>query len=179
MLQIKFYFNYTSCGLAKIHILHKIEKNMNLIMINKTIQQNDNFQIFEQFSTLTFLKKGPCRFTFRWGYFRAWWKQVPMVPFKLRVKARKNDFSAGADKSETAWISTVLKSGTLTDKMSAYVVLVQSSPIHNLPILQQLVNYVSLKSRRPCLMAIGTYLPMVFSSGIHNFLGLILLVVFR
>ena len=65
---------------------------------------------------------------------------------------------AGADKSETAWIATVLKSGTLTDKMSAYVVLVQTSPIHHLSILQQLVSYVSLKSRRPCLMAIGELL---------------------
>jgi ribosome biogenesis protein MAK21 len=62
---------------------------------------------------------------------------------------------AGVDKAESAWISTVLKSGTLTDKMSAYVVLVQSSPIHNLTILEQLIGYVTLKSRRPCLMAIG------------------------
>ena len=49
----------------------------------------------------------------------------------------------------------MLKSGTLTDKMSAYVVLVETSPIHTLPILNQLVGYVTLKSRRPCLMAIG------------------------
>jgi hypothetical protein len=49
----------------------------------------------------------------------------------------------------------VLKSGTLTDKMSAYVVLVQTSPIHNIPVLEHLVGYVTLKSRRPCLMAIG------------------------
>jgi ribosome biogenesis protein MAK21 len=63
----------------------------------------------------------------------------------------------GTNKSEAAWLSTVLKSGTLTDKMSAYVVLVQTSPVHNLATLQQLLNYVTLKSRRPCLMAIGGY----------------------
>ncbi len=61
----------------------------------------------------------------------------------------------GTNKSEALWLSTVLKSGTLTDKMSAYVVLVQTSPVHNLATLQQLLNYVTLKSRRPCLMAIG------------------------
>merc|ERR1712106_234354 len=58
--------------------------------------------------------------------------------------------------SETQWINTVLKSGTLNDKFSAYVILLQENPIHNLPILETLIDFVSLKSRRPCLMAIDT-----------------------
>jgi len=62
----------------------------------------------------------------------------------------------GSKKSETKWINTVLKSGTLNDKFSAYVILLQESPIHNLSILETLVDFVSLKSRRPCLMAIDT-----------------------
>ena len=62
----------------------------------------------------------------------------------------------GSKKSETQWINTVLKSGTLNDKFSAYVILLQENPIHNLPILETLVDFVSLKSRRPCLMAIDT-----------------------
>ena len=37
----------------------------------------------------------------------------------------------GGDKGEAEWMKTVLKSGTLTDKLSAYVVLVQASPIHS------------------------------------------------
>jgi len=62
----------------------------------------------------------------------------------------------GSKKSETQWINTVLKSGTLNDKFSAYVILLQENPIHNLPILETLIDFVSLKSRRPCLMAIDT-----------------------
>ena len=62
----------------------------------------------------------------------------------------------GSKKSETQWINTVLKSGTLNDKFSAYVVLLQENPIHNLSALETLIDFVSLKSRRPCLMAIDT-----------------------
>jgi len=62
----------------------------------------------------------------------------------------------GSKKSETQWINTVLKSGTLNDKFSAYVILLQENPVHNLPVLETLIDFVSLKSRRPCLMAIDT-----------------------
>jgi len=62
----------------------------------------------------------------------------------------------GSKKSETQWINTVLKSGTLNDKFSAYVVLLQENPVHNLSALETLIDFVSLKSRRPCLMAIDT-----------------------
>ena len=59
----------------------------------------------------------------------------------------------GSKKSETQWIKTVLKSGTLNDKFSAYVILLQDSPIHNIGVLETFIDFVSLKSRRPCLMA--------------------------
>ena len=57
--------------------------------------------------------------------------------------------------SDKQWLKTVLKSGTLTDKMSAYSVFLQENPVANLSSLEQLINMISLKSRRPCLMAIG------------------------
>ena len=60
----------------------------------------------------------------------------------------------GSKKSEAAWIQTVLKSGTLNDKFSAYVLLLQDSPVHNISVLETLIEFVNLKSRRPCLMAI-------------------------
>jgi len=60
------------------------------------------------------------------------------------------------NKSEREWMKTVLKSGTLTDKMSAYVVQIQASPVNTLPVLESLLAMVSLKSRRPCLLALGT-----------------------
>ena len=59
----------------------------------------------------------------------------------------------GSKKSETQWIKTVLKSGTLNDKFSAYVILLQDSPIHNIGVLETFIDFISLKSRRPCLMA--------------------------
>ncbi len=56
--------------------------------------------------------------------------------------------------SDMAYLQTVLKSGTLSDKVSAHVVLLQESPVHNLAALEALVAMVSLKSRRPCMIAI-------------------------
>ena len=53
----------------------------------------------------------------------------------------------GSKKSESQWINTVLKSGTLNDKFSAYVILLQENPVHNLPVLETLIDFVSLKSR--------------------------------
>lgn len=76
--------------------------------------------------------------------------------WELDIENYKKASSKGSKKSETQWINTVLKSGTLNDKMSAYVVLLQDSPIHNLAVLETLISMVSLKSRRPCLLAIDT-----------------------
>jgi len=60
----------------------------------------------------------------------------------------------GSKKSETQWMNTVLKSGTLNDKFSTYVLKIQESPVHNLSALETMIDYVSLKSRRPCFIAI-------------------------
>ena len=70
------------------------------------------------------------------------------------VENYKKSSQKGAKKSESQWIQTVLKSGTLNDKFSAYVLLIQDSPVHNISALETLIDFVNLKSRRPCLMAI-------------------------
>ncbi len=59
----------------------------------------------------------------------------------------------GASKSEMGYINSVLKSGAVGDKVSAYTVLLQENPVQNLRALDSLVSMVSLKSRRLCLMA--------------------------
>ncbi|XP_023346478.1 CCAAT/enhancer-binding protein zeta [Eurytemora carolleeae] len=69
----------------------------------------------------------------------------------------------GGDKGEEAWLKTVLKSGTLTDKLSAYVVLVQASPIHCFSVLETMLSLVSLKSRRPCLLSLETISHLLIS----------------
>ena len=48
----------------------------------------------------------------------------------------------GSKKSESQWINTVLKSGTLNDKFSAHVILLQENSV-----LETLIDFVSLKSR--------------------------------
>ena len=60
----------------------------------------------------------------------------------------------GSKRSEAQWVQTVLKSGTLNDKFAAYVLLIQDSPVHNVSVIETLIDFVNLKSRRPCLMAI-------------------------
>ena len=55
---------------------------------------------------------------------------------------------------------TVLKSGTLSDKISAYSVLLQEHPVANLGSLDNLIDMISLKSRRPCLLAIDALLDL-------------------
>ncbi len=69
------------------------------------------------------------------------------------AKKKKGDKSSSSSSSEMAYIDTVLKSGALGDKISAYTVLLQEDPVHNLKALDSLVGMISLKSRRPCLMA--------------------------
>eukprot|EP00088_Acartia_fossae_P043572 TRINITY_DN4592_c1_g1_i3.p1 TRINITY_DN4592_c1_g1~~TRINITY_DN4592_c1_g1_i3.p1 ORF type:complete len:956 (-),score=346.92 TRINITY_DN4592_c1_g1_i3:44-2911(-) len=69
--------------------------------------------------------------------------------YEAQQKSREN-------RSNTAWIQTVLKKGTLTDRLSAYAVQIQSSPVHSLSNMETLLSMVSLKSRRSCLLAIDS-----------------------
>ncbi|KAI8813274.1 hypothetical protein BJ742DRAFT_477052 [Cladochytrium replicatum] len=71
--------------------------------------------------------------------------------------------------SDRAFVSTVLKSGTVTDKVSALTLLIQDSPLHSLPFLRTnlLNNMARIKTRRETLLAVdaivdffvGTILP--------------------
>ena len=86
-----------------------------------------------------------------------WLEKIEQYAEKLYLKEMENFVNLNSVKnvsSEKAWIDMVLKSGTLPDKMSAFTVLLQDDPIHNLPSLESLVNMVNLKSRRPCMLAL-------------------------
>jgi len=48
-----------------------------------------------------------------------------------------------------------MKSGTLTDRMAAFTVRIQDSPVHNLPVLQQLVSMIKIQGKQMCLQAAG------------------------
>ena len=86
-----------------------------------------------------------------------WLEKIEQHTQKLYLKEMEIFVNINSEKtvsSEKAWINMVLKSGTLPDKMSAYSVLLQEDPVHNLPSLESLVNMISLKSRRPCMLAL-------------------------
>ena len=73
--------------------------------------------------------------------------------------------SRSDDETDPAYLETVLKSGALGDKISAHAVLLQTSPVQNLASLETLVGFVSLKSRRPCMMALDALKETFASSG--------------
>ncbi|CAG2118262.1 unnamed protein product, partial [Medioppia subpectinata] len=64
--------------------------------------------------------------------------------------------ATGAKADDWQWIRTVLKSGTLTDKLSAHTVLIQDSAVHNLRSLEQMLGMVSNKAKRECILAVDT-----------------------
>lgn len=61
----------------------------------------------------------------------------------------------GEDKSDFQWMEKMMKMGTLPDKMAAFVVKIQDSPVHNLHHLQTLISMVKVQSKQQCLSAAG------------------------
>uniref|UniRef100_A0A7M4F5B6 CCAAT/enhancer-binding protein zeta n=1 Tax=Crocodylus porosus TaxID=8502 RepID=A0A7M4F5B6_CROPO len=59
--------------------------------------------------------------------------------------------------SSSAWMKTVVSSGTLADRMAAMTLLIQDSAVHSLQFVETLVNLIKKKgSRRQSLMALDT-----------------------
>ncbi|CAG0915518.1 unnamed protein product [Notodromas monacha] len=74
----------------------------------------------------------------------------------LKVRPEKKDFH---------WVESVMKNGTVADKMAAFVVLIQDSPVQNFDRIVRFVNTTFNKQRREALMAVDT-LREVFLSEI-------------
>lgn len=83
-----------------------------------------------------------------------WSTKIEAYAEKLLASEVQNYLNAKKKDSENQWLSTVLKSGVLTDKISAYSVLLQENPVQNLLALDTLTSMISLKSRRPCMMSL-------------------------
>ncbi|KAJ2471736.1 RNA-binding ribosome biosynthesis protein mak21, partial [Coemansia sp. RSA 2322] len=58
--------------------------------------------------------------------------------------------------SDRSFVSNILSSGTLSDRVSALTLIVQESPVHNMKSLGQLMSMVQKKNRREALMAVGS-----------------------
>ena len=70
---------------------------------------------------------------------------------ELYQQMKENDRS-----SDAKWLRTVLKSGTLSDKVAALTMLTQESPVHCMKSLEALMNMSKKKARREALIAIDS-----------------------
>ncbi|NWV30327.1 CEBPZ protein, partial [Origma solitaria] len=67
----------------------------------------------------------------------------------------KTDYQKGAS---SAWMKTVVSSGTLADRMAAMTLLIQDSAVHSLQFVENLINLIKKKgSRQQSLMALDTF----------------------
>eukprot|EP00075_Anas_platyrhynchos_P020432 XP_027309685.1 CCAAT/enhancer-binding protein zeta [Anas platyrhynchos] len=73
----------------------------------------------------------------------------------------KTDYQKGAS---SAWMKTVVSSGTLPDRMAAMTLLIQDSAVHSLQFVENLVNLVKKKGgRQQSLMALDTFRELLLS----------------
>lgn len=73
---------------------------------------------------------------------------------EVALYKNKKNFQKGAN---SAWMKSVVSTGTLADRMAAMTVLIQDAPIHSLEHIESLVSLVKKKgSRRQGLMALDT-----------------------
>uniref|UniRef100_A0A8B9IBL7 CCAAT/enhancer-binding protein zeta n=1 Tax=Anser brachyrhynchus TaxID=132585 RepID=A0A8B9IBL7_9AVES len=74
---------------------------------------------------------------------------------------KKTDYQKGAS---SAWMKTVVSSGTLADRMAAMTLLIQDSAVHSLQFVENLVNLVKKKGgRQQSLMALDTFRELLLS----------------
>ncbi|NXX92617.1 CEBPZ protein, partial [Centropus bengalensis] len=73
----------------------------------------------------------------------------------------KTDYQKGAS---SAWMKTIVSSGTLADRMAAMTLLIQDSAVHNLQFIENLINLIKKKgSKQQSLMALDTFKELLIS----------------
>ncbi|NWI19309.1 CEBPZ protein, partial [Crypturellus soui] len=66
--------------------------------------------------------------------------------------------------SSSAWMKTVVSSGTLADRLAAMTLLIQDSAVHSLQFVENLVNLIKKKgSKQQSLMALDTFKELLVS----------------
>ncbi|PSR91954.1 CBF/Mak21 family-domain-containing protein [Coniella lustricola] len=63
------------------------------------------------------------------------------------------------------FMSTIMSSGTMSDKVSALTLAVQESPVHNIKTLESLMNLAAKKSREQAIAALGALVDL-FGNGV-------------
>ncbi|NXA51713.1 CEBPZ protein, partial [Nothocercus julius] len=73
----------------------------------------------------------------------------------------KTNYQKGAS---SAWMKTVVSSGTLADRLAAMTLLIQDSAVHSLQFVENLVNLIKKKgSKQQSLMALDTFKELLIS----------------
>lgn len=73
----------------------------------------------------------------------------------LEAEATQYSESHMAKDSSHKFMSTIMSSGTMEDKVSALTLMVQESPLHNMKAFEQLLGLSKKKSRTSALMALA------------------------
>lgn len=66
-----------------------------------------------------------------------------------------------AKSSTRKFMSTIMTSGTMSDKVSALTLAIQESPVHNVKTLENLVNLAGKKSREQAISALGALVDLL------------------
>ncbi|KAH8883958.1 CBF-domain-containing protein [Thozetella sp. PMI_491] len=69
--------------------------------------------------------------------------------------------SQGRNTSSQKFMSTIMTSGTLSDKVSALTLSIQESPVHNIRTFESLVTLASKKSRGQAIAALGALVDLL------------------
>ncbi|PVV03026.1 hypothetical protein BB560_002500 [Smittium megazygosporum] len=81
-----------------------------------------------------------------------------LLEIENQTFARKRSGGDGfnATSNDMDFVSSILKSGTLSDKISALTLLSQESPIHNIDSIKTLMSMARKKHRREALLAVSS-----------------------
>jgi ribosome biogenesis protein MAK21 len=82
------------------------------------------------------------------------------------LAARKQKNTMGMSNSDKTFFSSILKSGTSSDKVSALTLMAASSPVHCTPYLTQLMAFCSKKSRDQSLKALRSVVDWLNEQGL-------------
>ncbi|KAK4128275.1 CBF-domain-containing protein [Parathielavia appendiculata] len=80
---------------------------------------------------------------------------------KLLEEDSSNYLAKQASSSTSKFISTIMSSGTLSDKVSALTLSIQESPLHNRKAFENLVNLAGKRSRGQAIAALGAIVDLL------------------
>lgn len=85
---------------------------------------------------------------------------------RMLLDAEAERYKPGLSTSSRRFLSTIMSSGTLSDKVSALTLTVQESPVHNIKAFEALLSLASKKSRTQALGALGALVDLLGSGSV-------------